>query len=272
MKTKHAHLGFTLIELLVVIVIIALLVGILLPALSAARTTAQSIKCSSNQRQLIIAWSMYATDHKDKALPHRLADGQDRIYWYGAEEAVTRTLAHDRGTLTPYLDATTGDRSVYECTAQPPGTYAEQGQFGTFTSTYGYNAYALAPPTTGYFDLINQRWMRTTDIARPSAQLVFADTLIAFGSNLPTNSALLDPPMLYSRTRGWRINQSPTTAFRHGKSNTTPLANAFGARADTSVTSMTHDPNAITNQPFSIGSISTTNDPAYIQNWQHWKN
>ena len=57
--------GFTLIELLVVISIIALLIGILLPALGAARESAQSIGCLSNLRQVGIGVNAYATDNKD---------------------------------------------------------------------------------------------------------------------------------------------------------------------------------------------------------------
>ncbi len=56
--------GFTLIELLVVISIIALLVGILLPALGAARRTAQNSQCLSNVRQMDTAAMSFAADHK----------------------------------------------------------------------------------------------------------------------------------------------------------------------------------------------------------------
>ncbi|BAM02770.1 type II secretion system protein [Phycisphaera mikurensis] len=57
--------GFTLIELLVVISIIALLIGILLPALGAARNTARLSACLSNQRQISIAYAVYAADFKE---------------------------------------------------------------------------------------------------------------------------------------------------------------------------------------------------------------
>src|SRR5437016_2259309 len=62
--------AFTLIELLVVIGIIAVLIGILLPSLVAARGNAQTLRCQSNLRQWALAMHLYANDNH-QYLPRR---------------------------------------------------------------------------------------------------------------------------------------------------------------------------------------------------------
>src|SRR5206468_1884297 len=98
--------AFTLVELLVVIGIIALLVSILLPTLSKARKSAQTVKCLSNLRQMGLAFSMYENEHK-QWLPYPTTTLGEPTLWFNC--------------VDPYLKASVDTR-----TGGGPGVAGEE--------------------------------------------------------------------------------------------------------------------------------------------------
>ncbi|MGN6724376.1 MAG: type II secretion system protein [Tepidisphaeraceae bacterium] len=78
---RNKQKAFTLVELLVVIGIIALLIGILLPALNRARQQAKSTQCLANLRSIGQAAMLYATDNDDAVLPCSVAGQNGDDYW-----------------------------------------------------------------------------------------------------------------------------------------------------------------------------------------------
>lgn len=178
--------AFTLIELLVVIAIIALLIGLLLPSLAAARQTARTAQCLSNIRQLELAHTMYMNDHREVFIDAGFGDGEasfvDQAWpivlaeYTGGPSLVLRSPV-DRSPFWPRSEGGQQDgRTLRETIEQiQSGVVPEQPEC-RWTS-YGLNGFLtrfakpdVTDPTTGKQ---GGPWDRLNAVPRPSATVHF---------------------------------------------------------------------------------------------------
>jgi prepilin-type N-terminal cleavage/methylation domain-containing protein len=119
LRSSKRPAGFTVIELVVVIAIIAILAGLLLPALAKAKAKGQAIACASNSKQLQLCWILYADDHDDTMVPNALGDSHAWIDGTGNSTAnalpgATNVNTVRRGLLFKYNSA----EKIYVCPGQ----------------------------------------------------------------------------------------------------------------------------------------------------------
>lgn len=158
--------GFSLVELLTVVAVIAVLAGLLLPALARARSCAGAARCVSNLRQLGLAGQMYWDDHQGWAFPERRSHTNGGWnYWFGwladGQEG-GREFRAEAGALWPYLQG----RGVETC----PGLDRCSPLFKAKArgAAFGYAYNLLLGPRNGAS-------CRMTAVAGPSELSVFAD-------------------------------------------------------------------------------------------------
>jgi len=185
--------GFTLIELLVVVAVVAVLLGILLPATQVVREQARRTVCLSNLRQLSTAWTHYAYEHDGRLVEgfsggFSAGDADMKESWLGqaffmAESRAALIQDPNKGLLWPYL----GDIESYHCPGARAGHWATYDIVsaangsdlnGVYMDAQTYrNALQGGRGPGNRFGKTTLRLMRLSDIVSPgpAERLVFVD-------------------------------------------------------------------------------------------------
>ncbi len=241
--TRHRR-AFTLIELLVVVSIIALLIGVLLPALGAARRSAKQLKAINANRQIMVAYTAYQEDYDGHVLfayPPAIVDGQPFVVrppsgqTFSTDVDNAAPVIRYPARIAPYLQHAWEILYDHDAPPERPASSDSQSQawtklyalslFPTFgiNSVYvggdlGHDGFVGDAPNRGQHVVFERG-----EVRRPSELVVFADAVQRGGgvSTGVNGYHLAAPPI--ARGRQWRADRDGAVVVKTGEFLGVPL-------------------------------------------------
>lgn len=216
------HSAFTLVELLVVIAVVGILAALMFPALNAAKSAANNVKCVSNLKQIGVGLFSYAADHDGALIPGAQVPPPDATYsssyqWFQAlEDYMGGDSQKGRSKNHP---------SWQECPAKvfPSTTAPSINNIG-----YGWNwiaSFSVGGITQGGFGYLPDQpaWggyaSRVGQVTKPSQTIIVGDSMDLANITADYQNTVLYPaPIAVLAPGSWAAWSTPPTmrASRHG--------------------------------------------------------
>ena len=223
MKARFSTAAFTLIELLVVIAIIAILAGMLLPALGKAKEKAKMTKCLSNRKQVALGFTIYAGDNEDKLPPYA-------YNMAGTPLAGLTQFPEWRQSMATYIGMTTGNVvAQFEGKLGCPSLLVKPAVVN-ITTAPNYNrviAYHNVMANSGGSARLGQLLASTFLVGESTNQVIYSPTVFPFYTDTDGDGVLDSNASLFAG-----VTRANNFIFHHNRQSGVAIPNANNKMSD----------------------------------------